>query len=155
MVSPHVKSAHVSLLTALIVVGLTNYLFWQPQLELMRQEARSDQLRIYVIRVSDGWNVTDTTPCAIVHLRSEFDFEVTNTNHAPVQTLQAKFQATNWNGYVTENVSRVLGPGESFPLTYYWGTPDDISAGSQAQFTVSVISVQLPVQTTTFCVAYQ
>jgi hypothetical protein len=154
MVRPETRSMLASLLTALLVVGLTNYFYWQPQLDLIR-ETKPRNFRISVVSTA-GWTVVDkTTACLVTHADSVFRFNVTNVSNSPILFLRVTFEASNWNGMKTwsSDINGVLGPGDSIPVQHVW-SQSEIETGHQAKFLVSAISASVPSETSAFCVTY-
>ncbi len=143
-----------SLLTALLVVGLTNYFYWQPQLELLREQAKTKYLYISAISTG-GWTVIDTTTaCAVAHANSVFRFNVTNIGNLPILVLEVRFEASNWNGALwSSNITSVLGPGSSITVQHVW-SHNEIDLGHQADFSVTITAANVPSETLTLCVVY-
>jgi len=154
-IGSELKSALVSLSVALLVVLLTNYLYYQPYLELLSQQINAPQISISLIP-GDGWTAIDTKACAIVRENTLFVFEITNVGRRSLHVIRLIINATNWDDEIIRDLSRdwpPLEPSDLIRITFRW-TPELTSKGTQAELSLNVVTVELPVYTTRFWVAY-
>jgi hypothetical protein len=139
----------LSLLVSLIVIGATNALYWQPQLDYLSQQLKASQLQISV-SPGESWIAVNNTACAVVHPGGKIDFQITNKGHDPVQVLRAFF--TMPGGNFTHDIYQTLQPGDLLVITYRFREVPNQIMGQRGEFTIQVVTVELPLQTTSFCI---
>jgi len=143
-VSSEVRAAVISGIVALITTSLLiNATLPHP----------APQLRISPSS-SDGWVAVDTKACMAAKSGTLFRFELTAVGIDEVSILRMILNATNWSApYVKDFQDLRLNSGDLLMLTYQWGV-GRASPGHQANFTVTIVTVELPLQLLRFCVTY-
>jgi hypothetical protein len=143
-----------SLLTALLTVTLTNFLYWQPQLELLSEQIDRPKLLVSLLPES-GWRAIDTKDCAIIQTSPHFRFQITNIGHEPLHLLRIILNATNWNHQFTHDFGQLeLQSGEVMTITLGWSdSPTGSIAAGQGELSVTVVAVGC-VQTSNYCIFY-
>jgi len=102
---------------------------------------------------SDSWVPVDTRACAVVKPSTVFRFEITLVGIDHVTILRMILNATNWSKPHTMDYHLELSAGDSTTLTFWW-SPDLVNPGHVSSFTVSIVTVELPLQTLQFCISY-
>jgi hypothetical protein len=139
----------LSLLVSLVVVGATNALYWQPQLDYLHQQLKESQLHIS-ISPADGWTPVGTTACAVVHRDSAINVEITYNGRDTLQVLRAIITAPYGN--ITLDINQKLYPGDLLVVKYTPHNAAGLIIGERAQLTIALVTVELPLQTTSFCI---
>jgi hypothetical protein len=139
----------LSLVVSLVVVGATNALYWQPQLNYLSQQFRASQLQVSV-SPGESWIAVNNTACAVVHRDSKIDFQITNKGHDPVQLLRAVFAVPGGN--LTYDIYQTLQLGDLCVITYRFHEVPNQIIGQRGDFTIQLVTVELPLQTTSFCI---
>ena len=148
------SSIIASILTALLIVALTNFLYWQPQLALLSEQIDRPQLLVSLFPEGD-WHAVDTKDCAIARTNSQFRFEIANIGRNPLHLLRIIFNATNWDHEITKDFDHLeLQPNDVMTITFSW-TDSLTGSGAvyQAEFSVTVVAVGY-VQTRNYCILY-
>ncbi len=159
--------AWVSNVVILVIFLATFFFYYQPQLNQQQQEIQllKEQLeartRLQVtLFPSDRWNVRDNKACAVVHHNSTFIFQIANSAGENVTILSITYDASDWAsknlGPISSGGPWKLRTGETLSNAFYWqqwtqnyGTPD-----TQVDFSITIVTVELTAQTTTYCVIY-
>ncbi|MFI5449644.1 MAG: hypothetical protein ACHQ03_07765 [Candidatus Bathyarchaeia archaeon] len=152
----------------LLIFLLTFYLYYQPQLEqqkeeleLLKKQVEAQSLLQVTLSPSDGWVAVDDHACAKVSPNATLTFQIANTGGVPVTIIKLAYLASNWEsksgGPISIAPNTKILPGDSTTGIYsFKGLRQDLygQPGEQTDFSITIVTVELPVQVDTYCIVY-